>query len=269
VIEKSLLNVALGTIHEDESGRLYSSGRLAELKLELYVATADMASPKNLRQLLRSFSLIQQDISNLQTLALRLDWQKGLVASGLLDSIKGSYFAACDIDLFHVQYRALFDHLAVVFGLLSGRPGTLPERFSRLQERAADLNSSGRLDDQLMELILSCGWFSQVRAIRDSIVHRDGQTVVFPDENTILFQVYRSNLPSGGFIADVMFNENIVNFELYAGLLFGYLLAYLEKIADIAVERLKLRHFTGAEQSFHAGPPVIRDWILKAALAPD
>jgi hypothetical protein len=191
-----------------------------------------------------------------------LEWQKSLISKGELDRLLGSRFAACDIDLFHVQYRSLFDHLAKIIGMLSGMTRSMPDSFRKLRERVDRLNAAGTIDNQLATVIRSCDWFSDMREVRDSIVHRDGRTLVFPEENRILFQVHEGfrnkvNIP------EIMFNENIVDFELYAGLLAGYLIAYLEEVAELAKQRLDLRTIGWDAKSYHGGLPVIYEWIRK------
>lgn len=191
-----------------------------------------------------------------------MEWQKSLISKGELDRLLGSRFAACDIDLFHVQYRSLFDHLAKIIGMLSGMTRSMPDSFRKLRERVDRLNAAGTIDNQLATVIRSCDWFSDMREVRDSIVHRDGRTLVFPEENRILFQVHEGfrnkvNIP------EIMFNENIVDFELYAGLLAGYLIAYLEEVAELAKQRLDLRTIGWDAKSYHGGLPVIYEWIRK------
>ena len=265
MINKQRLNVALKVVHKNDDGRLFYNGRFINLMNNMRISAA--LGMNNLREMLNYTSYLHQDFWNLLTIALRLDWQKGLVSKGELNDVLGSQFAACDIDLFHVQYRSLFDHLAKFIGLLSGKPQSMPDSFRKLRERVDRLKDSGTLDEQLAEIIGSCEWFSDVRDARDSIVHKDGQTMVFPEDGRILFQVHerfrnKVNLP------EAMFNENIVDFELYAGLLIGYLLGYLEEVAEIADARLEMKRFSGEPKSFHGGLSIVHTWIEKAASMP-
>jgi hypothetical protein len=258
MINKQRLNFSLTTIHEDESGRLYSSGHFIDLTNDLRdnVATGS----ENFRSLANYFNYVHQDVWNLETITLRMEWQKGLILRGELNDLLGAQFAACDIDLFHVQYRSLFDHLAKIIGILSGRPSTVPDSFRKLRDWVSRSENSNRIDDDLAGVVASCDWFNDMREVRDSIVHRDGRTLVFPEENRILFQVHEGfrnkvNIP------EIMFNENIVDFELYAGLLAGYLIAYLEDVSKIAQRKLELRKIGWNAKSYHGGLRVIHDWI--------
>lgn len=260
MINRQRLNFSLTTIHEDESGRLYSSGRFIDLTNDLR-GNVDTGG-EEFRRLANYFRYIHQDVWNIETIAFRMEWQKGLISRGELDALWGSQFAACDIDLFHIQYRSLFDHIAKIVGMLSGRPETMPDSFRKLRNWVSE--NSSRIAEDLARLVISCHWFSDMREVRDAIVHRDGQTLVFPEEGRILFQVHEGfrnkvNIP------EIMFNENIVDFELYAGLLAGYLIAYLEEIAELAQRRLELRKIGRDAKSYHKGLQVIHDWIGKVS----
>lgn len=258
MINKQRLTFSLSTIHEDESGRLYSAGRFIDLLNDLHTNVA--TGNENFSSLANYFHYVHQDVWNLETIALRMEWQKGLISRGELDKLLGSQFAACDIDLFHIQYRSLFDHLAKIIGILSGRPGTMPDSFRKLGDWVHRPENSNRIDNDLARVVASCDWFTDMREVRDSIVHRDGRTLVFPEDNRILFQVHEGfrnkvNIP------EIMVNENIVDFELYAGLLAGYLISYLEDVSEIAQRRLELRKIGRDAKSYHGGLTVIYEWI--------
>lgn len=258
MINKQRLKASLSTIHEDETGRLYSFGHFIDLTSDLHTNVA--TGNENVRSLANYFHYVHRDVWNLETIALRMEWQKGLVSRGELDKLLGSQFAACDIDLLLVQYRSLFDHLAKIIGILSARPETMPDSFRKLRRWVGRPENSNRIDQDLARAVASCDWFTDVRDVRDSIVHRDGRTLVFPEDNRILFQVHEGfrnkvNIP------EIMFNENIVDFELYAGLLAGYLISYLEDVSEIAQRRLELRKISWDAKSYHGGLPVIQEWI--------
>lgn len=258
MINKQRLNFSLSTIHEDESGRLYSSGHFIDLTSDLHANV--VTGNEDVRSLANYFHCVHQDVWNLETIALRMEWQKGLISRGELDKLLGSQFAACDIDLFHVQYRSLFYHLAKIIGILSTRPGTVPDSFRKLREWVSRPENSNRIADDLTRVVASCDWFTDMREVRDSIVHRDGRTLVFPEENRILFQVHEG-FKNKVNIPEIMFNENIVDFELYAGLLMGYLIAYLEDVSKIAQRRLELKKIGWDAKSYHGGLRVIHEWV--------
>lgn len=61
-------------------------------------------------------------------------------------------------------------------------------------------------------------------------------------------------------IPDLMYNANTVDFELYGAVLYGYLLDYLEEVAEVIYKRLGLERKANAWAS---GPDliVLRTWI--------
>jgi hypothetical protein len=195
---------------------------------------------------------------------LRLEWQKDLVSADNLDQILWSHFAACDIDTFHVRFRSLFDYLAGVIDLVSDKSGQIPKSFEALQNWIdKSPNNVQRMGRDLAELISSCEWFSAMREIRNLIVHRGGHTLIFPMKNRILFQVHeRWNRTI--LVPEIMFNENVADFELYAGLLMGYLIAYLEDVSIVVHKRLGLQRRTDSDgRLYHSGLQVIHRWIEK------
>ena len=258
MIDTKRLTLALATIHEDDSGRLYSSGRFVDLVG--LPPSINSGSLVNLETLTSYLHYIHQDIWNLQTIALRMDWQKQMLSEDRLDVIRASTFTACDIDLFHVQYRSLFDYIAKLIGMLSGKSGQLPDSFNRLRNWI-QVNSD-RVEPDIEQLIISCDWFDLIKETRDFLVHRSGQTVVFPSAERILFQVH-TGYKNKVMIPEIMFNENVVDFELYAGMFMGYLIAYLEDVCQLIESRFELKKFEGG-QSFHGGLQVVKNWISMA-----
>lgn len=260
MIDRNLLKVALSTIHEDESGRPFSSGKFYDLVTGLHVSFIEEGD--RFRDTFFHFEHVHKDIWNLQTIILRLEWQKGIISRGWLDDDVGSQFAACDIGLFHVQYRSLFDRLAKIVGRLSGRPKTVPDSFRKLREWVGRPGNARRVDQQLARFVTSCDWFDDMREVRDSIVHKDGRAFVFPQENRILFQVHEGfGRRTKIHLPEIMFNESVADFELYAGLLMGYLIACLEDISAIAEQILKARRTDIESRVHHGGLRVLRSWI--------
>ena len=180
----------------------------------------------------RLLTQVTQDLWNLETLVFRLNWQKELFSGSQLDKSLWLQFAACDIDLFHVQLRSIFDYLAkliMFFAAKSGQVGT-EMSFRELQEwLIKNPGNAKRLGVDLATVVADCHWFGLIRDVRDSIVHRGGMVLVFPEHGRILFQVnegFRNKVHING----IMYNENVVNFELYAAILIGYLFHIISKM---------------------------------------
>lgn len=60
-----------------------------------------------------------------------------------------------------------------------------------------------------------------------------------------------------------MYNENVVDFELYAGLYIGYILIYLEEFSELINKHLNLNRFDSKAKSYHTGFRITCEWIAK------
>jgi hypothetical protein len=256
-MDAQLLLSALSTIHEDESGRPFSSGRFDKLLVDLHASF--IQEENRYKDIFFQYEHSHKDVWNLETMIQRSAWQKWLVTSGNLPDDVVVNYIACDIDLFHVQYRSLLDRLAKIVGLLSGRPHVVPDSFRKLKEWLRKPGNSQRIDGQLAQFISSCHWFDGLREIRDSIVHRYGRTTVSLKGDKIFFQVrgLKNDVP----LPKAVFNDDLVDFELYSGLMMGYLFGYLENLAAITREKLKLKEYDVEPRNFHGGLRFIRHRI--------
>lgn len=67
-----------------------------------------------IKDLYHQFSLIERGICQIETVPLRLIWQKDLWLGKKIDNILWIEFSICDIDFFHVKYRIIFDYIAKI-----------------------------------------------------------------------------------------------------------------------------------------------------------
>jgi hypothetical protein len=173
-------------------------------------------------------------------------------------------YGACDVELFHITPRSLFDYLARAIRATSPKSGQIPESFEELSNfiRGGKTNAS-KVSEELANFVLSCDWFTDLRLYRTTIVHGGGDTIVFPMPDRIAFQIL-SGTRNAIFIPELMINENIVDFELYAGMLLGYLIAYLDDFGRILIPQLKLSSpRIGDARHSHFGLSVSKSWIQK------
>lgn len=258
-INKQRLNLALSTIQMDGEGH-FSSGKYVDLIGNIHI---NAALRTELGQLSRCFSIIQQDIKNIQNIILRLDWQMSYLKRGELDQVLWMNFTACDIDIFHVEIRSFFDSLAKAISLVSDNPDNVPNRsFHKLKEWVEKNKNETIIGIDLAAIIRSCDWFDDLKEIRESLIHHGGYTMVFLVPDRITFQIQKG-WKNKVFIPEIMYNKNIVDFELYAGLYIGYLMAYLEEISEIFDKRLNLQKLGSTGKSYHPGLKVIQNWIEK------
>ena len=95
-------------------------------------------------------------------------------------------------------------------------------------------------------------------------IHRGGFTLVFLEKNRILFQVYEAGYKGKILIPEIMFNENVADFELYAGLYFGNLIAYLEEVSETIDKHLTLKKFPKSNpRKIYEEIPAIYNWVEK------
>ena len=116
----------------------------------------------------------------------------------------------------------------------------------------------------MSNLVLSVDWFEGIRTLRDEVMHMGGKVIVMSDNNKLLFQVIKPRYADLISTPELMFNENLAYFESYAGLYFGYLIAFLEELSIIIENRLP----KGIHSSRVSDPkrifgekPIIYSWI--------
>jgi hypothetical protein len=257
-INKQQLKNALSTINKDEEG-YFCSGHFVDLLSHVHI---NVAMGAKLHELYNYLQFVNQDIWNIETIALRLEWQRDLWTQNKIGDGSWMQSAATDIDHFHVEFRSIFDYLAKIIGIVSKSPRQVrSSSFRKLKNWVAKSDDNVQmLGKDLAQVIISWEWFDDFREVRDSIVHRGGFTIAFLEKGRILFQVYEG-IHRKVLIPEIMFNENVVDFELYAGLYIGYLIACLEEISELIYKRLNLKKVGSNPKSYHPGLRVVRDWI--------
>jgi hypothetical protein len=89
---------------------------------------------------------------------------------------------------------------------------------------------------------------------------------VFFDKPRVLFQIYDSGQNKIVDLPELMYNENVVDFELYAGLYYGYLIDYLEDIAKAVYFRLGLKRQEGGSRHHNPGIATAKRWMESTVL---
>lgn len=244
---------ALSTIEKDEEGRYISPSMFVKVHSHIFM---NLHFGEKFPPIKSFMDYIFMDIHDVETIANRLAWEKGLWNNEQLDFGKWMSYSACDIDLFHIEMRSIFDYTAKIIRRISDTPTQVPDSgFNDLKTWLGKDGAKKTLGEDLADLVLSADWFDNLRTVRDESVHRGGMTMVFPDKKEILFQVSKGfhNLVS---IPEVMYNENVVRFEPYAGMHFGYLISLLEDLSVIIEKLLPI-----GKSKFNSGNP--RIWYGK------
>ena len=256
-IDRSRLQSTLSLIKHDEIG-FFTNGKFIELSSLIQL---EASKGREINQLYRLTHYISQDVWNLLTILSRLEWQKNLVMENKLDDGLWSLFVATDIYVFHSELRSIFDYIAKIIQLISNTPGKA-RSFTQLKNWVSKPENAGKIGKDLSNFVSSCHWFYDIRAIRDNLIHDGAEPLVFPSKGRILFLMRTSDYKKI-MIPEIMFNENVVDFELYAGLYMAYLLIYLEEFSELVNKHLNLNKFNSMAKGYHPGLGITREWINK------
>lgn len=281
-LNKLSLDNALA-VFVDGNPTLARQGKFVDLCGCIYLEHAAMLNVGNQQETRRLepvsnlLNYIRQDLWVIETLFERLDWLRGMWIEGQLDDAVWYRYATSDIASFHVVIRSLFDYAAMVVVLISGKAGQLPVKtksqgkqcsFRDLREWVL-VNSSRLGNTALVKVIADCDWFEDLRNVRDAMVHGSGQTLVFFVKPRILFQVIAKHKGSDKFLmkmSELMYNENVMDFELYAGMMHGYLLDFLEQLAMHVFSWIGpvYENCKGRSRHTHPGLAIGKRWIEAA-----
>lgn len=255
-IDKQLLNETLALIQEDSTGP-FLSGEWLAMDSHLLAISPDDKRQREVGELLR---YAHSDLQNLTGIVWRLLWEKRLQASEELDDSRWRIFAGLDIDLFHVEFRSLFDYLGRLVSVASDSPGVRDKSFEKLRRWLQVEMHRVQFGNDLAESVLACTWFGELRRIRDTALHSGGFSLVFPHADKILFQCYSTHHAQVSY-PEVMWNRNVADFELYAGLHLGYTFAWLDRLSTLLFDRLCLRRVGSDARWYHPVFGSLRDWI--------
>ena len=207
-IDRARLHSVLALMAEDETGP-YLQGYFIELVADILGQFAQGTASQELTDKLR-FTL--QDLNNVNTILVRLNWYKTLWDQEGFDNL-WRYFAACDINLFYIELRSIFDYIAQVIRLVSDCPGQVTDKgFRKLRNWVNKGSNDARIGQDLAEFVRSCSWFDELRGIRDAIVHQGSVTLAFPEKNRLLFQVYGARMGPQVHTPLFMYNEHVIDF---------------------------------------------------------
>lgn len=259
-LNRKRLSTALSVIHE-ENGHIFRSGFFDNVSGDVHSNAIATRDPKLLR-LYMCLTSILMDLWNIETICLRLAWQKNLWSQDQLDNDLWLQFGGCDISLFHIELRSIFDYLAKVINIISDSPEQVPGKsFNKLRNWVSKSESNvAILGADLAQLVASCEWFDDIREARDSMLHRGAHTLVFLTKDRITFQII-TGIDTLSLPDEVMYDKNVADFELYAGLHIAYLLSSLEDISKLIRSRMNLKRGHHGAQSSSPGLRIVRNWI--------
>lgn len=212
-------------------------------------------------------SNINQDISNLCTLASRINWFRSIAIQGKWNErhpFIWSGYTGLDIEHFYTEVRSILDYVATILVNLTGKPKQIrgEDSFRKLSQwPEAKADNENKLGQEISAIIRSGSWYSEIRRIRDNIIHLGSNTFVFGSpKDGILFQVSK-NFKNQINIGELMWNEYVVDFELYAGLYFARILALIEKLGDLIIGKIPKQYISSSVMANYDGLDVYGTWI--------
>jgi hypothetical protein len=243
---------ALSRFHSDDRG-LYISSAFFDLD--------DTFREKNLGgKAISAISGITHDIWNMAALAERAEWTRNLALEGSISHGRWRTFSSLDIEHFLVQARSIMDHVAEILKYATAKREQTPGSFHALRHHL--VKHEHRLPPGVGKLIASASWFDQLRDVRDSLVHMGAKSTVFGEAHEgILFQVYGTNALRYVEERDCMHSESVVKFDLYAAMLTGNILYFLEQLGLLLESKERLRLRIGQARVYSPGFQVLKQWM--------
>lgn len=169
-IRKDKLKIASSTIQKDEERGYFSPSKFVMSLTNIMLNTR---MGEKFPPIYSFMQYVSQDVNNMETITTRLAWERDLWSNKQLDVGRWMSYAGCDIDLFHIEIRSIFDYLAKVIKRVSDQPKQVPDQgFNVLKTWLAKPDDNvKRLGKDLAELVFSVDWFDDVRNVRDVNVH--------------------------------------------------------------------------------------------------
>lgn len=276
-ISRDRLETALSLIKKDDKEWWYTAGTFVDFSSD--VDQSSYSSKVKDNTLKRKCYImhghlrrIMDDLEILLTMLHQADWQKKMVIDHHLDRYHNMLYGGVLADAFLTRYRSTYDTIAKTFKEITKHHPYAPTSFSLLRKKCRKANNVKIYGENLARLIESCDWFDQTKKVRDGIVHDNFNTGGFMHAR-ILFQVTKRD-KNKGFVnlinfQEVMINENLVDFELYAAVHIAYTLWLLEEFAAIGYDIVRPLRFEDSEsRKGYDGLAVLKDSIERIVAAP-
>lgn len=191
------------------------------------------------RAIAKQTKKIEKDIDILDSLVYRINNTPSSYEDDLDPRLLSRYLTT-DLESFHVVYRSLFDHIALVLVELSDNPDQFRvESFRSQREKTENEYYRDRIGENVFNLIRRCDWFDHIRSVRDSLVHH-GRSFYHNNTDGFLLVDITHELMEMDILTNEIFDERSLRFQWYSALMMIYLHSYLEEIENFAFERLNL-----------------------------
>jgi len=246
------------TLFKGQDEKIIFSGEIGYFHSAINVDLSTMKK-ENLRFIGEKLRYLNQHLWNIYVVAHRIKWIQLAYQKEKINETLWLEYAQTDINQFHIEFRSALDYIAQMIRAFPPSPFQTPNSFNELM-KGKDNKYIEKLDGKIKKILDGITWFNEIKDLRDLSVHKGGFTLVFGTTDRITFQTYNGwakqvNRP------ELMYNKNIVDFELYAGMYLAYLHALIERIC-IEGSRLFCLRFRPIEAyTTHPGLPIVYDWI--------
>lgn len=185
LFDREALQALAAAIHYDDDGP-FVWRPFDELSADVHVERhRERASSRiDLETLNGELRAVGNRLRDLETVTWKLAWLHEARCSGTLDRWRWMYFASSDVTAFFTFARSLFDHLSRAIGIAAPHGGSVKsDSFNGLVRwvtKSPPDRVERNLGEALATVVASATWFQAIRSIRDSMLHLDAMTLVFP-----------------------------------------------------------------------------------------
>ncbi|TYB30580.1 MAG: hypothetical protein FXF47_08475 [Candidatus Mcinerneyibacterium aminivorans] len=217
-------------------------------------------------------SSITHDFWNLGNVLHRLEWQKEKLKD--VEPVGLWYtYASMDIEYFYTVFRSLCDYFAeLIASCYSGTPNIPNSREESFYKLLVWVHrKKDKLDKDFLKIFKQANllkgeneiyrtWFGHIREIRDDIIHRGANSIIYGEPNEgILFQIKKRDFNNTiSALPHIKYNDNgIIYFDRYASLQISSLLNFTEYLARYIIKKYDLKETETRCSSFD----VVYKWM--------
>lgn len=257
------LDHCLSTISQDDSENDFQVGSFSDFYFSiLFLSKRNPDYSHPLYPATGPLQAILNDLMQIRTLIERLAFESNIEWNEN-DPYQWNRYFTLDIESFHVYIRSIMDYSAIAIQRsCSINRANEVRSFRKLRER---INRHRELfPKEVAELIELADWFDEIRGVRDFIVHRGAETIVFGNpKDGLLFQTHGAgfkNLIDKKFL---LFNENVVYFDRYAAYYYSEMYSFLDLVFREFMRNMEpIKNVTFPSKSFHPGISILKGWIV-------
>jgi len=238
----------------------------------------DLDNILHFQRLRQNHKYITDDLGNILTILLRMNWMKNSVRMGTCPNNLWREFTSLDVHFFFVEFRSIFDYIAQLIAEIADSPKETKnwgKSFHGLSKKVSPKNpnyeaNEKKLGTKQTELVRKGKWHSEIKEVRENLTHRGSEAIIFGSaEDPILFQLY-SGPPHAAVNVPPMFmwdGKSIIDFELFSSYYLAKLLLFLEEFGDYLYSKVPISKpfdkISKSSVSAHGGLPTLVMYLDK------